>query len=76
MGNISSPISEHETLGMGSEQDPKSMRKRSQPPSRHRADGVENDVDMRRQRSYPNLYNAERRDSKGGCQTKAANDRE
>lgn len=66
-GDATSPIFENEHPGVESEESSQRMRKRSQPPSRHRVDGEE-DVDMRRQRSYPNLYKAERRDSKGGCQ--------
>ncbi|KAF2125008.1 hypothetical protein P153DRAFT_360638 [Dothidotthia symphoricarpi CBS 119687] len=38
-------------------------RKRSAPPSRNREEGVDGEG-MRRQRSYPNLYKEERRDSK------------
>ncbi|KAH9869004.1 hypothetical protein J1614_008081 [Plenodomus biglobosus] len=64
-----SPISEDETRSVESEESLKKMRKRSQPPSRHRAGGVEDDDQIRRQRSYPNLYKAERRDSKGERQS-------
>lgn len=39
-------------------------RKRSMPPSRKREDEVDGEG-VRRQRSYPNLYKEERRDSKG-----------
>ncbi|KAF1843474.1 uncharacterized protein K460DRAFT_368379 [Cucurbitaria berberidis CBS 394.84] len=40
-------------------------RKRSAPPSRPRVDGAEEGGEVRRQRSYPNMYKEERRDSKG-----------
>lgn len=40
------------------------LRKRSAPPSRPRMDGTKQDAEVRRQRSYPNLYKEERRDSK------------
>lgn len=63
-----SPISEIEALGIESEEDRKKMRKRSQPRSRHRVDGPEDDDVIRRQRSYPNLYKAERNDSQNGKQ--------
>ncbi|KAH7379540.1 hypothetical protein BKA66DRAFT_571362 [Pyrenochaeta sp. MPI-SDFR-AT-0127] len=41
------------------------FRKRSAPPSRPRMDGTDQGTDIRRQRSYPNLYKEERRDSMG-----------
>ncbi|KAF2847069.1 hypothetical protein T440DRAFT_404388 [Plenodomus tracheiphilus IPT5] len=63
-----SPIFEDGSLHVGSEEGLKRMRKRSQPPSRQRVDGAEDDVEIRRQRSYPNLYKADRRDSKGDVQ--------
>lgn len=37
------------------------FRKRSAPPSRRRIDSVEDDKELRRQRSYPNLYKVEGR---------------
>lgn len=43
----------------------KRFRKRSAPPSRHRADEADLGGEVRRQRSYPNLYKEDRRDSKG-----------
>lgn len=49
----------------GTEERLKVFRKRSQPPSRHRIKEEDDDcADLRRQRSYPNLYKVERRDSK------------
>jgi hypothetical protein len=47
-----------------SDEDIKRFRKRSAPPSRHRVDEAELAVEIRRQRSYPNLYKVDRRDSK------------
>ena len=68
-GDVTTPILENEHPGVQSEEMVKRMRKRSQPPSRHRVSSGEDEVDMRRQRSYPNLYKAERRDSKDQWQT-------
>ena len=45
-----------------SEAEVRELRKRAQPPSRPRAEAEENEGELRRQRSYPNLY---RKDSKG-----------
>jgi hypothetical protein len=58
-----SPIVEGENVGVGSGDDERRYRKRSQPPSRH---GEEGRGEIRRQRSYPNLYMEDRRDSKDG----------
>jgi hypothetical protein len=61
-----SPILEGENVGAGSEDEVKRFRKRSQPPSRHRVDGEgQGGSGIRRQRSYPNLYKEDRRDSMG-----------
>ncbi|KAJ4987915.1 hypothetical protein SVAN01_06645 [Stagonosporopsis vannaccii] len=55
-----SPIFEDDDT---SEEEVRVLRKRAQPPSRPRAEAAEEDeVELRRQRSYPNLY---RKDSKG-----------
>lgn len=48
-----------------SDDDGKKFRKRSAPPSRHRLEGADEGAEVRRQRSYPNLYKVDRRDSKG-----------
>ncbi|KAI8931312.1 hypothetical protein NX059_011654 [Plenodomus lindquistii] len=63
-GKARSPVCEDGNFSVESVETLKKIRKRSQPPSRHRADGAEDDVEIRRQRGYPNLYKAERRDSK------------
>ena len=53
-------------MGVGSEDEVKRFRKRSKPPSRHRVDGEgQGGNGIRRQRSYPNLYKEDRRDSMG-----------
>ncbi|EDU44321.1 hypothetical protein PtrSN002B_005834 [Pyrenophora tritici-repentis] len=57
-----SPILEYEDAFLDNEEDVKRYRKRSAPPSRHRIDGG---GELRRLRSYPNLYKEDRRDSKG-----------
>jgi hypothetical protein len=55
---------EGEDVGVGSEDEVKRFRKRSQPPSRHRVDGEgQGGSGIRRQRSYPNLYEEDRRDN-------------
>lgn len=54
-----SPIFEDEDV---SEEEVRELRKRAQPPSRPRVEAEEDEVELRRQRSYPNLY---RKDSKG-----------
>jgi hypothetical protein len=43
----------------------RTVRKRSQPPSRHQRDEVEEENELRRQRSYHKLHSEHRRDSKG-----------
>jgi hypothetical protein len=53
-----------------SEEEVREIRKRAQPPSRPRADVEVDESELRRQRSYPNLYTKERKDSKG--ETEAA----
>jgi hypothetical protein len=64
-----SPILEGEDVGAGSDGEMKRFRKRSQPPSRH---GGEDRGEVRRQRSFPNMYKEERRDSKGKERVKHA----
>jgi hypothetical protein len=44
-------------------------RRRSQPPSRHKIQEEDEGVELRRQRSYHNMYKAGRRDSKGDEET-------
>lgn len=58
-------ILEDENACTESEDDGKRFRRRSPPPSRHRANETELGGEVRRQRSYPNLYKVDRRDSKG-----------
>lgn len=60
-GKNRSPIIEDDDIGVESDEDFKRFRKRSAPPSRHRVDGAEEGEDIRRQRSYPNLYMEDRR---------------
>jgi hypothetical protein len=55
---------EGEDACVESEDDIRRFRKRSAPPSRHRIDGEDEGGEVRRQRSYPNLYKEDRRDSK------------
>ena len=62
-GRTRSPILEGEDAC--AEDEGKRFRKRSAPPSRPRVDVAEEGGEVRRQRSYPNLYKGERRDSKG-----------
>jgi len=57
------PIFEDDDASVESADDMKRFRKRSAPPSRPRGDGLEESEEIRRQRSYPNLYNKERRSS-------------
>ena len=64
-GEHSGPIPEEEAVMEDSEEDVRRYRKRSAPPSRPRADGADEGAEIRRQRSYPNLYKVERRDSIG-----------
>jgi len=64
-GRTRSPILEDEYACLESEEDVKRYRKRSAPPSRHRIDGADERGELRRLRSYPNLYKEDRRDSKG-----------
>jgi hypothetical protein len=64
-----SPILEGEGVGAGSDGEMKRFRKRSQPPSRH---GEEDRGEVRRQRSFPNMYKEERRDSKAEERVKHA----
>ncbi|USP73473.1 hypothetical protein yc1106_00747 [Curvularia clavata] len=59
-----SPLVEDEDVFLESDDDVKTVRKRSQPPSRHRVDEADLATELRRQRSYPNLYKVDRRDSK------------
>lgn len=54
-----SPIFEDDDASEG---EVRVLRKRAQPPSRPRAEAEDVEVELRRQRSYPNLY---RKDSKG-----------
>jgi hypothetical protein len=61
-GRTRSPILEGED---GEQQSLRTVRKRSQPPSRHQLDEVEGGNELRRQRSYRKLHSADRRDSKG-----------
>ncbi|CAO2652909.1 Nn.00g023200.m01.CDS01 [Neocucurbitaria sp. VM-36] len=63
-GRTRSPIFEDEDACV-EEGQRKRFRKRSTPPSRPRNDVAQVGGEVRRQRSYPNLYKAERRDSKG-----------
>jgi hypothetical protein len=63
-GRTRSPILEGEDACVESEDDIRRFRKRSAPPSRHRVDGSDEGGEVRRQRSYPNLYKEDRRDSK------------
>jgi hypothetical protein len=57
-----SPITETEG---DDEESPRTVRKRSQPPSRHRIEDDDGEsAELRRQRSYHKLHEA-RRDSKG-----------
>jgi hypothetical protein len=65
-GRTRSPILEGDGAVEDSEDDVREFRKRSAPPSRHRVDGPNEGGEVRRQRSYPNLYEEtqERRDSK------------
>jgi hypothetical protein len=56
-----SPILEGEDVGAGSDGEMRRFRKRSQPPSRH---GEEGRGEVRRQRSFPNLYKEERTEVK------------
>ena len=64
-GRTRSLILEDEDVCPESEEDVKRYRKRSAPPSRHRLDGADDGGELRRLRSYPNLYKEDRRDSKG-----------
>lgn len=64
-GRTRSPILEADDACVESEDDVKRFRKRSAPPSRHRIDDSDEGGEVRRQRSYPNLYKEDRRDSKG-----------
>jgi hypothetical protein len=65
-GRTRSPILEDDVaVESEKEVEVKRFRKRSAPPSRHRGEGAEEGGDIRRQRSYPNLYKEDRRDSKG-----------
>jgi hypothetical protein len=64
-GRTRSPLLEADDACVESEDDVKRFRKRSAPPSRHRVDGADKGGEVRRQRSYPNLYKEDRRDSKG-----------
>jgi hypothetical protein len=61
-----SPIFEDDDA---SEEEVRELRKRAQPPSRPRADGEAEKGELRRRRSYPNLYIKERRDSKDEAET-------
>ena len=54
-----------------SDDDVRRFRKRSAPPSRHRIEEADEGGEVRRQRSYPNLYKEDRRDSKGEGERKA-----
>ncbi|KAG9191821.1 hypothetical protein G6011_10555 [Alternaria panax] len=64
-GGTRSPILEADDACIESEEDKRRFRKRSVPPSRHRAEETGEGGEVRRQRSYPNLYKEDRRDSKG-----------
>jgi hypothetical protein len=61
-GRSRSPILEGED---DEQQGLRTVRKRSQPPSRHQMDEVEGENELRRQRSYRKLHSGDRRDSKG-----------
>jgi len=63
-GRTRSPILEDEDACVESEEDMRRYRKRSAPPSRRRVDGTDEAGELRRLRSYPNLYKQDRRDSK------------
>ncbi|KAF1945064.1 hypothetical protein EJ02DRAFT_451901 [Clathrospora elynae] len=63
-GRSRSPILEGDDGAAEGEEEARKYRKRSAPPSRGR-DGSEAGGEVRRQRSYPNMYREERRDSKG-----------
>lgn len=67
-GKTRSPIQEND-VAVESDDEVKKFRKRSAPPSRHRIDGADEGGEVRRQRSYPNLYKEDRRDSKGNGET-------
>lgn len=54
-----SPIVEDDDVSV---EEVRELRKRAQPPSRPRVDKEQDEGELRRQRSYPNLY---RKDSKG-----------
>jgi hypothetical protein len=61
-GRTRSPLLEGED---DEQQSLRTVRKRSQPPSRHQMDEVEGENELRRPRSYRKLHSADRRDSKG-----------
>lgn len=69
-GRTRSPILEDD-VAIESDDDERRFRKRSAPPSRHRVDDAGEGGEVRRQRSYPNLYKEDRRDSKGGAEEPA-----
>jgi hypothetical protein len=60
-GRTRSPILE----GEDDEQHGRTVRRRSQPPSRHQMADAEEENELRRQRSYRKLHSEDRRDSKG-----------
>jgi hypothetical protein len=43
----------------------RTLRRRSQPPSRHKIEEEDESAELRRQRSYHNMHKVDRRDSKG-----------
>lgn len=59
-----SSLIEDEDVFLESDEEVKKFTKRSAPPSRHRVDEEDLAAELRRQRSYPNLYKVDRRDSK------------
>ncbi|OAL47980.1 hypothetical protein IQ07DRAFT_109506 [Pyrenochaeta sp. DS3sAY3a] len=64
-GRTESPILEDDDDDRGAVDGGRKTRKRSAPPSRPRLNAKDESNDIRRQRSYPNLYIEDRRDSKG-----------
>ena len=63
MGRTGSPTLDDEAEAKGTLRAPR--RRRSQPPSRHTIEEEDEGVELRRQRSYHNMYKEARRDSKG-----------
>lgn len=66
-GRTESSATEDEAVKLGTLRAPR--RRRSQPPSRHAIEEEDEGVELRRQRSYHNMFKEGRRDSKGDEQT-------